>query len=71
MPKRLTTTEKRNRCWEAAEAHITRHSEVVQDVLDDLGQMYDNVKHMRWCQVQVANELIDRGYFPNLPYFEA
>jgi len=40
-----------------ARRHIERRTELAFDVAWESGQMFDNVRHMRWFLVAVAREL--------------
>ncbi len=59
-----------DQCWKAAATHIEREDTIVWDVCANMGQILANVKHMRWLQVQVANEMIDTmTTYAELDYF--
>jgi len=54
-----------------AKSAIERDEDFVYDIAADVGQMVDNVKHMRWFVEAVANWLIDNtGKWSRLPHFD-
>lgn len=54
-----------------AERAITAEESVVWDVCAETGQMFGNVRHMRWFVYAVANQIIqDTAAYAHLPQFE-
>ena len=40
-----------------AQRHIERESELVYDVVANTGQIFENVKHMKWFLLAIAQEI--------------
>lgn len=47
----------RSKLMARARRHIERRTELAFDVASGVGQMFNNVRHMRWFLVAVASEL--------------
>ena len=44
--------------WFQVENRIERQDPLIYDVLAETGQMFDNVRHMRWFRYAVAQAMI-------------
>jgi hypothetical protein len=47
---------------------IDRHSQLARDVARNRGQIFENVKHMRWFKDALRNEMEDDRYFSKKRY---
>lgn len=68
----MSTRKLRQDCLAAAQRHIDSESTTAYDVARSNGDMFANVKHMRWFVCAVANQLIvDVKRYQTLKPFEA
>ena len=51
--------DKQKECLTQAKRHIESDSKICHDLCDEIGQIFNNVKHMTWFQIAVANHLIE------------
>ncbi len=49
-----------------AQSHIERKSDLAHDVTANTGQIFENVKHMKWFVLAIAMEIAPEAFETNI-----